>query len=199
MSTHPFEPLILKTTKKLLIGTLPPEGVIFYFSNSPNTRLWDILNAIFEKSEHIGKGGNSLNDKKKIEILNSLKIGISDIIYKYKRDDENSTKDKHIVPTEYKEILRVAVDNNITELLFVYQSAFKWFIHSLDKVPPVRLNKLKSKHATGPQKIIEFEGKSVKLVLLPSPLNRGRKGETLNYKLRFYKEYILEDNRFITS
>src|SRR5689334_10599655 len=98
MPTHPFHPLFSKETRKLLIGTLPPEQVPFYFSNSSNTRLWDILKAIREKSDEVGRGGNNLSNAEKVKILDSLKIGISDIIYKYERDEYYSTKDKHIAP-----------------------------------------------------------------------------------------------------
>jgi len=79
----------------------------------------------------------------------------------------------------------------IGELLFVYGSAFKWFIHSLEKVKPVRLIKIISRHIIGPQPSIEINGQTIKCILLPSPLNRGRKGETLEYKLAFYRRSIL--------
>ncbi len=42
MRLHPFKPIIPDNAKKLLIGTLPPESAPFYYSNSSNTRLWDI-------------------------------------------------------------------------------------------------------------------------------------------------------------
>ncbi|ANE51504.1 hypothetical protein [Flavisolibacter tropicus] len=190
MRTHPFKPLITKNTKKLLVGTLPPEDVSFYFSNSSNTRLWDILTAINEHSNYVNRGGNELSDRTKIEILNSLNIGITDIIYRYDRDDYNSTKDKHIQPKEYKDLLQLSVDNNINELLFVYQSAFKWFVHSLEKVEPVRLKKLKVKYVIGPVGEFKFQDKTIRCILLPAPLNRGKKDETLAFKLEFYRKYI---------
>jgi G:T/U-mismatch repair DNA glycosylase len=193
MKTHPFPPQISKTTKKLLIGTLPPEDVIFYFSNSSNTRLWDILTAIKEKRDYVGSGGNSLSDNKKIEILDNLQIGISDIIYAYERDEYHSTKDSHIDPKEYNDLLRLALDNNIQELLFVYQSALKWFIHSLAKTQPVRLNKIRESYTVGKQQSIEIEGKILRCTLLPPPLNRGTKGQTLDVKLATYRKYILEE------
>jgi G:T/U-mismatch repair DNA glycosylase len=193
MQIHPFKPQISKTTRKLLIGTLPPEDVIFYFSNSSNTRLWDILTAINENTNYIGSGGNSLSYKQKIEILEKLKIGISDIIYGYERDQYHSTKDSHIKPKKYNDLLQLALDNNIHELLFVYQSALKWFVHSLGKTEPIRLNKIKTKYNIGRQQEIQVQGKTIKCTLLPSPLNRGRKGETLDFKLAFYRKYILEE------
>jgi len=192
--THPFPPQISKATRKLLIGTLPPENVKFYFSNSSNTRLWDILRSIRESREQICSGSNTLSDMQKIEILDSLKVGISDIIYGYERDDITSTKDEDIEPREYRDLLQLAADNNINELLFVYQSAYKWFLHSLEKTEPVRLKRIKTRciiGPIGPQKEIEFRGKRIKCTLLPSPLNRGREGETLEFKIAFYRKYIL--------
>jgi G:T/U-mismatch repair DNA glycosylase len=193
MRKHPFEPLISNQTKKIIVGTLPPEGARFYFSNSSNTRLWDILKALKDDSSTVGKGGNDLSNNEKIEILNILKIGISDIIYGYYRDDYRSTEDKHIDPHEYNDLLGLAVNNNIKELLFVYQSAYKWFIHSLEKVRPVRLVRLQSRYNIGSQEPIVFEGETIKCTLLPSPLNRGSKGQTLSFKLEFYRKHILGD------
>lgn len=46
MLKHPFEPFIPNNAKKLIIGTLPPENIPYYYSNSPNTRMWDLLSAI---------------------------------------------------------------------------------------------------------------------------------------------------------
>lgn len=191
MKQHPFKPQISKETKKLLVGTLPPEGVPFYFSNSSNTRLWDILTAIKDNEKQIGSGGNHLSDDKKKDMLEQLGIGISDIIYRYERDQHNSVKDEHIDPKEYNDLRQLAVDNNIEELLFVYQSAFKWFLHSIEKSTPVRLNKLKGTYLVGQQQSIEFKGKTIKCTLLPSPLNRGRKDETLVSKLAIYRKYII--------
>jgi G:T/U-mismatch repair DNA glycosylase len=191
MKTHPFKPLVSTSTTKLLIGTLPPEDVTFYFSNSSNTRLWDILRAINNRTSTIGQGGNRLSDIEKIKVLENLNLGISDIIFGYERDDYESTKDKDIQPKEYNDLLKLAHENGIAELLFVYQSALKWFVHSLKNESPVRLNKIREKYVVGPQKDIIYKGRSIKCVLLPSPLNRGRKGETLEYKLSYYKKYIL--------
>lgn len=192
MKTHPFKPLITSKTKKLLIGTLPPEGVDFYFSNSPNTRLWDILQAIKNKTTFVSKGGNSLSPDEKKNIVDALGVGIADIIFQYQRDNLNSTKDKHIDPKRYNDLLQIAVDNNIDTLLFVYKSAFKWFIHSLQNVPPVRLHQLKTIYTTGKQADINIKSKIIKCILLPSPLSRGQKGETLAYKLEIYRQFFID-------
>src|SRR5688572_1646005 len=128
---HPFDPLIPNGAKTLLIGTLPPETAPYYFCNSSNTRLWDILNAIHQKSQTVVTSSNNLHTDEKIKILAGLCTGIVDIVYHYDRDDINSTRDRDIKPLEYKAIATIAQTKKISTLLFVYENALKWFVHSL--------------------------------------------------------------------
>lgn len=89
MKFHPFKPNIQKTTKKLLIGTLPPERVKFYFSSSKNTRLWDILKTIGTKENMVCKGSNDLSTshitiqkigpRLQIKVLLARVLGIVDV------------------------------------------------------------------------------------------------------------------------
>lgn len=187
---HPFEPLISKKTKKLLVGTLPPESAKVYFSNSPNTRLWDILKAVEANSDQVSKGGNNMPHEEKSKLLEKLGLGIVDIIYRYDRIDNSSTKDKDIIPLEYFKLLDFAKKNRIEDLLFVYQNAYRWFEHSLLGVNPVKINKLREKYKSGFIREINYKGFSIKCILLPQPLNRGKKGETLVYKVNEYKKGI---------
>lgn len=192
MNTHRFAPEIPLSAKKLLIGSLPPDGAAFYFSNSSNTRLWDLLGALESNSSEVGKGGYCLATERKIEILKNLKIGISHIIYQYERDDPSSSKDMHIIPKKYNDLLQLAFDKDIDELLFVYQSALKWFDHSIQGLEPARLRHLSGKYQIGPQPDVMFKGKVIKCVLLPSPLSRGTRGQTLSFKLDVYRKYLVE-------
>lgn len=192
MKTHPFKPLIPKEANKLIIGTLPPETAPFYFSNSKNTRLWDILRTIQSNETTLFNGSNEINEIAKIDILRSLKIGISDIILDYEREDYNSVQDKDIIPLKYNNLIKIAEKNSIEEFIFVYKSAYKWFLHSLFNVEPVKLEKLKGKYEIGLVNEIQLKDKILKCYLLPSPLNRGSKGQTLEYKLEKYSEFILK-------
>ena len=190
---HPFPPLIHKETRKLLVGTLPPANAKFYFSNSSNTRLWDILSSIDQGLSIVCKGSNGLGEKDKQAILKRLNLGITDIIYGYEREEGffDSTRDKHIIPKEYKKLIELSIQEDIDEILFVYQSAYKWFVHSMTGHEPVKLHTLKEKYNTGYLESVKVGDKDIKCALLPSPLNRGRKGENLTYKLHFYRKYIL--------
>ncbi|WP_127845482.1 hypothetical protein [Psychroflexus aestuariivivens] len=178
-------------TKTILVGTLPPENAPFYFSNSSNTRLWDILKSIAEGKKEVTSGSNVLTPKEKEEILNKLKTGIYDIILEYDRDVMDSTKDKDIQPLKYSDLLSLAKQNQITKLLFVYKNAAKWFLHSLEKEKPKRVQRLKYEIDYGIFKTFETEYGDIKCILLPSPLNRGKKGETLDFKLESYQQEIL--------
>jgi G:T/U-mismatch repair DNA glycosylase len=64
---HPFEPYIVKNSKNMIIGTLPPENAEFYYSNSKNTRRWYILKSILENTDKIPKNSYqlSIEDKKR--------------------------------------------------------------------------------------------------------------------------------------
>ena len=142
--THPFDPLIFDNTRKLLIGTLPPETAPFYFSNSNNTRLWDILKTISKDDVSISQNSNKLSKQEKIKILKSLDLGIYDIIKDYDRKILNSTKDNDIIPLKYSDIAGLVAASDVNELLFVYRIAAKWFLHSLTGESPIKVNNIKT-------------------------------------------------------
>jgi len=192
MKTHPFEPLAFEETKKLIIGTLPPETAPFYFSNGSNTRLWDILSSIDRGIAEISTKSNDLTRETKYDILKRLNLGIADIIYKYEREVSYSTRDKDIIPKEYKNLIEIAENSSVNEFLFVYQNAYKWFLHSLSHHCPVKTRDLNNQqYQIGFLQNIKLKNKEIKCYLLPSPLNRGRRGETLLFKLDFYRKLIL--------
>jgi len=186
IQTHPFTPIANQQSKALIVGTLPPDTAPFYYSNSCNTRMWDILKTIQTGEKEIFKNTVLHPKEDKIEILNNLNVGMCDIIKKYQRS-KLTVKDTDILPIEYFNVHSLAKEYNISNILFVYESAAKWFLHSLKKQKPIAYNALpKNKIDYG-----EFEKiEDVSCILLPNPLNRGKKGETLAFKLSEYKKYI---------
>lgn len=190
--THPFEPYIIKDSKNMIIGTLPPEGIEFYYSNSHNTRMWDILKSILEKTDTLPKNSYRLPTDEKKAILSRLNLSMADIIYKYEREVD-STKDTDIIPLEYLDIKRVIKNTSIINLLFVYQSAAKWFIEYLEGNQPVKLSKIRIKINNNYNIFYSFmlDGKKINCILLPSPLSRGTKGWTLKRKKDVYKKWII--------
>jgi G:T/U-mismatch repair DNA glycosylase len=184
---HRFEPVIFENTTKLIVGTVPPETAPFYFSNSPRTRLWDILKTINDNSESLCKGSYLLETEEKKQIIKSLNLGLCDIIKKYSRLIPDSGADKHVIPIEYFNLPEIIKDTKVDTLLFVYEIAAKWFLYSSQKFNPLVTLKVH----TGEFYKFEVNGRMVKCILLPNPLNRGRAGETLESKLEEYKSAIL--------
>lgn len=188
---HPFEPYVFENTKKLIIGTLPPETAKSYFSNHANSRLWDLLFAIHQNNEVVGKGARLFDGGKKDQILKDLSIGISDIIKGYDRE-KLTVKDDHILPNSYNDFSPILDSCPINEFLFVYKSAAKWFLHSLENKPPVRLRRLNNYSVEyGDFFEFEYKGRHIKCVCLPQPVNKGEAGFTIPVKFNWYKKYIL--------
>ncbi len=193
LKTHPFKPFIIKKSKSIIIGTLPPEGIDFYYSNSSNTRMWDLLKSIQEKTNSIPKGSYQLSSNKKKAILSNLNLSMADIIYEYERKKE-STDDSDIIPNKYLDIKQLIKDTSITNLLFVYESAAKWFLHSLENNMSVKPSKIKEKIDNKDEIFYEFmlKNRPINCVLLPNPLNRGKRGQTLKDKKETYEKWITE-------
>ncbi len=188
---HPFEPQITKDSTSIIIGTLPPENINFYYSNSANTRMWDLLKAIQEKTQGIPKNSYQLTTEEKKDILRKLNLSMADIILEYRRK-QKSTKDSDIIPLKYNDIETIIKNSSIKNLIFVYESAFQWFLHSLKKEDPIELKKLpkvKNKKYGIVDEVL-LNGKHMNCILLPNPLSRGKKGETLNFKRETYKQWI---------
>ena len=188
---HPFEPQIIKNSIGIIIGSLPPDNTEFYYSNSPNTRMWDLLKSIQEDMENIPKNSYTLSIEEKKYILRELNLSMTDIILEYERE-QNSTKDNDIIPVKYNSIETIIKNTSIKNLLFVYESALKWFLHSLKKEKPIKLDnlpKVKNKEY-GIVDSVSLNGKTINCILLPNPLNRGKKGETLEFKKEIYREWI---------
>lgn len=190
---HPFTPLISPETKKLLIGTLPPENAKFYFCNSSNTRLWDLLRTIADNTTDIYKYSNNMENNEKKIILKKLGLGLTDIIYHYHRRDFTSTKDRDIIPVTYLDINTIIENSQISTLLFLYKNAAKWFIEYINAQQPKPISRVKVNLDIEADYFYSYQlnNRIIKCALLPAPLNRGRLGETLIYKLSRYRGYIL--------
>ena len=184
MKKHPFEPFLVKNSKKAIIGTVPPENINFYYSNSKNSRMWDILRAILNNSKDLPENGFALPKNAKEEILEKLKLSMFDIVYKYERKN-NSTKDKDIKPIEFLNVNKIIKNTQIENLIFVYKQAAKWFLKSMRENSKI-INKLNE----GEFYYYILNGKKIKCILLPAPLNRGSKNMTLLKKLEIYKKYL---------
>ncbi len=149
-----------------------------------------MLQSISLDDESISHHSNNFSKLEKTKILKSLNLGIFDIIKSYDRKIEDSTKDTDIIPKKYSDIANLIVDSKVDKLLFVYRNAAKWFLHSLTGESPKMLNLLKANLEYGEFYKLKIGDREISCVLLPSPLNRGKKGETIEYKLAIYRKEI---------
>ncbi|BDD06542.1 hypothetical protein [Aureibacter tunicatorum] len=190
MKTHPFKPILDSQTQGMLIGTLPPDTAPFYYSNSRNTRLWDLLYSVKNNLREITKGSNELSEKEKIDLLYSMNLGMCDMIYTYDRKKENSVQDSDIIPMSYLDVAKTIRNTNVSTLYFVYKNSAKWFLHALKSKSPVSCNSLHYDIKDGHFADVWLNDKPMRCILLPSPLSRGRKGETLAVKLEVYRKFL---------
>ena len=185
---HPFEPILTQNSEVMIIGTRPPIDADFYYSNNSNNRFWDILRAIIENknSNDLPREGFSLFKEEKMEILNKLNVSLADILEEYELSDENSPSDDVINPIKIRNIDELIKDTKINKLLFTYKKAAELFL----KDKEININNVNLE----PGKLFyeyKLKDRIIKCYLLPNPLNRGRKGETLDLKLNIYKSLIL--------
>jgi len=192
---HPFEPQIIKNSKSMIIGTLPPDNIEFYYSNSSNTRMWDLLKSIQKNTKDVPRNSYKLPTEEKKEILAKLNLSMADIILEYERK-QKSTNDSDIIPKKYNNIENIIKDTSIENLLFVYKSALQWFLHSLKHEQPIELKKLPKIKNEEYEIIcnILLNEKTINCILLPNPLSRGKKGETLEFKKETYKKWITKQS-----
>ncbi len=119
IETHPFEPIIFKDSKILILGTFPSIKSFenaFYYSH-PKNQFWEILSIVFQD-----KKPTSIEEK--IEFLKKHKIALWDTICQCEREKGNSRDDnlKNIKPCpletllkNYPNIEKVAVTSRLAE------------------------------------------------------------------------------------
>jgi G:T/U-mismatch repair DNA glycosylase len=125
---HPFKPYIPEKTKKLIIGTIPPErfsknelfkdDVNFYYGSRDNS-FWELLKVIFDVD--FLKINNIEEIEKRKKFLATNKIGICDILLETSRKN-GSSLDKALNVFKYLDIVEI-LNNNPSIDTLVYTSA----------------------------------------------------------------------------
>jgi hypothetical protein len=152
--------------------------------------LWDILYAIEKDEDTVPKNKYLIPEEEKIKILKNLSLSLTDIILDFDRKDMNSVQDSDIIPYSYNNIKSLIADTEITQLLFLYKNAALWFLHSLKGEDPVPINQIRNEIHSPEFHTFNLNNREISCTVLPMPLNRGKKGETMIYKLGIYKERI---------
>ena len=201
---HPFEPFVSKNTKTLILGTFP--GKDFTDPNKENDKEdWYYgtdRNEFWELIEYaLGCKENSLRKiKEKKEVLKKHYIGITDIVKKAKRKEDNNsdenlevmeTNDLNSLLDKYKDI-----DTIVLTSKDMYTQFFKkYYVKTDDAILKQDKNKKIETYEEQGKKIniyyYTFKGRPIRVVPLHSP---ARKNVSIDIKKALYK-YILKNNK----
>ena len=201
---HRFEPFVSKNTKTLILGTFPGKDFTdpnkendkedWYYGNKCN-EFWELIEYALCCKE------NSLRKiKEKKEVLEKHNIGITDIVKKAIRTENNNsdenlevmeTNDLNSLLDKYKEI-----DTIVLTSKDMYTKFFKkYYVKTNDAILKQDKNKEQKTHEEQGKKIniyyYTFKGRPIRVVPLHTP---ARKNVSIKIKKALYK-YILKNNK----
>ena len=202
---HPFEPFVSKNTKTLILGTFPGKDFTnpnkendkedWYYGNKRN-EFWELIEYALCCKE------NSLKTiKEKKGLLEKHNIGITDIIKKAKRkEDNNSDKNLYdIDPNDLNSLLDKYkdIDTIVLTSKDMYKRFFKkYYVKTDDAILKQDKNKKIETYEEQGKKIniyyYTFKGRPIRVVPLHSP---ARKNVSIKIKKALYK-YILKNKMF---
>ena len=202
---HPFEPFVSKNTKTLILGTFPGKDFTnpnkendkedWYYGNKRN-EFWELIEYALCCKE------NSLKTiKEKKGLLEKHNIGITDIIKKAKRkEDNNSDKNLYdIDPNDLNSLLDKYkdIDTIVLTSKDMYKRFFKkYYVKTDDAILKQDKNKKIETYEEQGKKIniyyYTFKGRPIRVVPLHSP---ARKNVSIKIKKALYK-YILKNKIF---
>ncbi len=201
---HPFEPFVSKNTKTLILGTFPGKNFTdpnkendkedWYYGNKCN-EFWELIEYALDCKE------NSLRKiKEKKEVLKKYNIGITDIVKKAKRKEDNNsdenlevmeTNDLNSLLDKYKEIDTIVLTSKDMYTKFLK----KYYVKTEDAILKQDKNKEPETYEEQGKKIniyyYTFKGRPILVVPLHTP---ARKNVSIKIKKALYK-YILKNNK----
>ena len=206
---HPFEPFVSKNTKTLILGTFP--GKDFTDPNKENDKEdWYYgtdRNEFWELIEYaLGCKENSLKkmtrDEKK-EVLKKHNIGITDIVKKAIRT-ENNNSDENLEVMETNDLNSIldkykGIDTIVLTSKDMYTKFFKkYYVKTNDAILKQDKNKEQKTHEEQGKKIniyyYTFKGRPIRVVPLHTPARKNVANVSIDIKKALYK-YILKNNK----
>ena len=204
---HPFEPFVSKNTKTLILGTFPGKDFTdpnkendkedWYYGNKRN-EFWELIEYALCCKE------NSLKTiKEKKGLLEKHNIGITDIIKKAKRkEDNNSDKNLYdIDPNDLNSLLDKYkdIDTIVLTSKDMYTRFFKkYYVKTDDAILKQDKNKKIETYEEQGKKIniyyYTFKGRPIRVVPLHTPARKNVANISIDIKKALYK-YILKNNK----
>ena len=204
---HRFEPFVSKNTKTLILGTFPGKDFTdpnkendkedWYYGNKCN-EFWELIEYALCCKE------NSLRKiKEKKEVLEKHNIGITDIVKKAIRTENNNsdenlevmeTNDLNSLLDKYKDI-----DTIVLTSKDMYTKFFKkYYVKTDDAILKQDKNKKAETHEEQGKKIniyyYTFKERPILVVPLHSPARKNVANISIDIKKALYK-YILKNNK----
>lgn len=203
---HPFEPFVSKTTKTLILGTFPGKDFTdpnkendkedWYYGNKCN-EFWELIEYALDCKENSLK--KMTRDEKK-EVLEKHNIGITDIVKKAIRT-ENNNSDENLEVMETNDLNSIldkykGIDTIVLTSKNMYTQFFKkYYVKTDDAILKQDKNKKAETYEEQGKKIniyyYTFKERPIRVVPLHSP---ARKNVSIDIKKALYK-YILKNNK----
>ena len=204
---HPFEPFVSKNTKTLILGTFPGKDFTdpnkendkedWYYGNKRN-EFWELIEYA------LGCKENSLRKiKEKKEVLEKHNIGITDIVKKAIRT-ENNNSDKNLEVMETNDLNSLldkykGIDTIVLTSKDMYKKFFKkYYVETDDAILKQDKNNKPETHEEQGKKIniyyYTFKGRSIRVVPLHTPARKNVANISIDIKKALYK-YILKNNK----
>lgn len=190
---HPWNWYHPKGAKTIIIGTFPPTvnnwSYDFFYPNK-NNYFWKILAGIAGKEIKHNTGKEAVEERK--QLLNELKVGVSDMGKIIRRTADNSL-DGSLEPVEYMDIGRILKENpSITKIIFTSSSgkssAIRWFKEYL-KTKGISFSIQK-----GPRPVkstVVIDQKEIEVVLLYSTSPRAGAAIPFEQLVELFKNEII--------
>jgi len=173
--THPWNRYIPEGAETVVIGTFPPTrrnwSFDFFYPNK-NNYFWKLIARIADRPLHHFSGDEAVNER--IELLNRLKLGVSDMGQTICRKN-GSSLDQNLEIVAYMDIFKLLQENpSVRKMIFTSSSgkssAIGWFKDYLS------LHEIPFKIPQGKRPLrtaITVDGKSYEVVLLYSTSPRA--------------------------
>lgn len=193
--THPWNWFGPEDSKTLIIGTFPTAkhnfSYDFFYPNTANL-FWRVLSSVADIDLKYFSGVQAVDERK--EILQKLKVTVTDMGGKVIRNDKSSLDEK-LTPVKYINIFQILEEKPMIDKIVLTSSsgkvsATKWFNNFLSEQNIVHKFP-KDKKPT--RSILTYQDKTIKLVVLYSTSLRAANRISFDKLIDMYKSELIRE------
>lgn len=189
---HPYNPILCKDTKYLIVGTLPPprfctkelkpKDVDFCYGSKDNL-LWQIFNQIFSLNLLFENSNRAIEQR--VDFLQNQKIGICDIVDSCYREKIDAS-DSGMSNIKLRDILKYLFEyKNIDTILFTGKNSKnspEYFFRQILKKENIKFERVEDEYLRIHKFI--FNNRTIITISLTSPSNAANRfiGSNILYK-----------------